>query len=96
MPQKHASSSLSSNGNASEAKRSFRFDNGVLFDIEAKRTHSIVLKLFSKQSEHVRYVENYFLCEANTFDSKKIIFEAKRTHSILRKFFSMPNEHLRQ
>jgi hypothetical protein len=46
-----------SNGNASETKANESFDNGVFFDIEAKRTPSIVSKLFSKRSEHIRYVE---------------------------------------
>ncbi len=36
-----------SNGNASETKANESFDNGVFFDIEAKRTLSIVSKLFS-------------------------------------------------
>jgi hypothetical protein len=44
----------SSNGNASETKANESFENGVLFDIEAKRTPSIVSKLFSKRSEHIR------------------------------------------
>jgi hypothetical protein len=44
----------SSNGNASETKANESFDNGVFFDIEAKRTPSIVSKLFSKRSEHIR------------------------------------------
>jgi hypothetical protein len=43
-----------SNGNASEAKANESFDNGVFFDTEAKRTHSIEQKLFSKGSEHIR------------------------------------------
>ncbi len=43
-----------SNGNASETKANESFDNGVFFDIEAKRTPSIVSKLFSKRSEHIR------------------------------------------
>ncbi len=43
-----------SNGNASETKANESFDNGILFDIEAKRTPSIVSKLFSKQSKHIR------------------------------------------
>ncbi len=43
-----------SNGNASEMKANESFDNGVFFDIEAKRTPLKVSKLFSKQSEHVR------------------------------------------
>ena len=80
------------------------------FDIKAKRTPSIVRKLFSKRSEHIRQNENYFRSEANTFDSKtavfkakanlsdskKIIFEAKRTHQIVRKSFSKQSEHIRQ
>jgi hypothetical protein len=45
---------LYSNGNASEAKAKESFDNGVFFDIEAKRTASTVSKLFSKRSEHIR------------------------------------------
>ncbi len=43
-----------SNGNASETKANESFDNGVFFDSEAKRTPSIVSKLFSKRSEHIR------------------------------------------
>ncbi len=97
-----------SNGNASETKANESFDNGVFFDIEAKRTPSIVSKLFSKRSEHIRKNENYFRSEANKFeskttvfkakanmsDSKKIIFEAKRTHYIERKLFSKRSEHI--
>ncbi len=78
------------------------FDNGVFFNIEAKQTPSIVSKLLSKRSEHIRWNKNYFRSKANTFDSKttvfkaksnmsgskKIIFEAKRTHYIERKLFS--------
>ncbi len=45
---------LFSNGSASETKANESFDNGVSFDIEAKRTPSIVSKLFSKRSEHIR------------------------------------------
>jgi hypothetical protein len=44
----------SSNGNASETKANESFDNGVFFDIEAKRTPSKVSKLFLKRSEHIR------------------------------------------
>ncbi len=44
----------SSNGNASETKANESIDNGVFFDIEAKQTPSIVRKLFSKRSEHIR------------------------------------------
>ncbi len=69
----------SSNGNASETKANESFDNGVSFDIEAKRTPSKVSKLFSKRSEHIRYNKNYFRSEAKTFDSKKTVFKAKRT-----------------
>jgi hypothetical protein len=43
-----------SNGNASKTKANESFDNGVFFDIEAKRTPSIVSKLFSKRSKHIR------------------------------------------
>ncbi len=43
-----------SNGNASETKANESFDNGVFFDIEVKRTPSIVSKLFSKRNEHIR------------------------------------------
>ncbi len=43
-----------SNGNASETKANKSFDNGVFFDIEAKRTPSIVSKLFLKQSKQIR------------------------------------------
>ncbi len=43
-----------SNGNASETKANESFDNGVFFYIEAKQTLSIVSKLFSKRSEHIR------------------------------------------
>ncbi len=43
-----------SNGNASETKANESFDNGVFFDIEAKRTPSLISKLFSKWSEHNR------------------------------------------
>jgi hypothetical protein len=43
-----------SNGNASETKANESFDNGVFFDVEAKRTLSKVSKLFSKRSEHIR------------------------------------------
>ncbi len=45
---------INSNGNASETKANESFDNGVFFDIEAKRTASTISKLFSKQSEHIR------------------------------------------
>jgi hypothetical protein len=60
-----------------EAKQSESFDNGIFFFIQVKQTHSIVRKLFSKQSIHFRQKENYFRSKVNTFNSKKIIFEAK-------------------
>ncbi len=63
-----------SNGNASEMKANESFDIGVFFDIEANRTPSIVSKLFSKRSEHIRQKKNYFRIEANTFDSKITVF----------------------
>ena len=99
-----------SNGNASETKANESFDNGVFFDIEAKRTPSIISKLFSKRSEHIRQNKNYFRSEANTFDSKKTIlkakrtpptkhklfFEAKRTQQIEKELFSKRSEHNRQ
>jgi hypothetical protein len=98
-----------SNDNASKTKVKERCDNGVFFDIEAKRTPSIVSKLFSKQSEHIRWNKNYFQSEANPFDSKttvfkakanmsnskKINFEAKQTHEIERKLFLKRSEHIR-
>ncbi len=62
-----------SNGNSSETKAN------ESFDIEAKWTPSIVSKLFSKRSEHIRKNKNYFPSEANTFDSKETILKAKRT-----------------
>ena len=52
-----------------EAKRSKSFDNDVFFDIEAKRTRSIVGKLISKQIKHVYIKEFKNQSEANTFDS---------------------------
>ena len=60
-------------------KRSEGFDNDVFFDIEAKRTHSVVGKFISKRSEHFYIKEFKNRSEANTFDSVKIYFEAKRT-----------------
>ena len=73
-----------------------------------------------KRSEHIRkkenvfkakrtglVVRNYFLSEANTsdskkiiveanmFDSKKIIYEAKRTRSTVRKNFLKRSEQIR-
>jgi hypothetical protein len=37
----------------------------------------------------------FFDIEANTFESKQIIFEAKRTQYIERKLFSKRSEHVR-
>ncbi len=51
-------SCLGSNGNASEMKANESFDNGVFFDIEAKRTRSIVENFISKRSEHV-YIKEF-------------------------------------
>jgi hypothetical protein len=45
---------INSNSNASETKANESFDNGVFFDIEAKRTPSLESKLFLKRSEHIR------------------------------------------
>ncbi len=77
-------------------KRSEGCDNDVFFDIEAKRTPSIVGKFISKRSEHVYIKEFKNRSEANTFDSVKFIskrsehlyiqnlnFEAKRSKFIL-------------
>ncbi len=58
-------------------RNSETFDNGVIFDIEGKRTPSIVSKLFSKRSEHIRRNKNYFRSEANMFNSKTTVFKAK-------------------
>ncbi len=52
--KEHMSGIPISNGNASETKANESFDNGVFFYIEAKRTPSIVRKLFSKRSKHIR------------------------------------------
>ena len=62
-----------------EAKRSESFANYVFFDIEAKRTRSIVGKFILKRSEHVYIKQFKKRSEANTFDSLNIYFEAKRT-----------------
>ncbi len=61
------------------SKRSESFGNDVFFDIEAKRTRSIVRKFILKRSEHVYFKEFKNRSEANTFDSSKIYFEVKRT-----------------
>ncbi len=53
-----------SNGNGIEAKRSESFDNAFFFDIEAKRTCSIVRKLISKRSELVYIKEFNYRSEA--------------------------------
>jgi hypothetical protein len=44
----------SSNGNDIETNANVSFDNGIFFDIEAKRTRSVVRKLLSKRSERIR------------------------------------------
>ncbi len=41
------------NGNNIETKANESFDNGVFFNIDTKRTPSLVSKLFSKRSEHI-------------------------------------------
>ena len=51
-------------GYGSEAKRSEGFDNDVFFNIEAKRTRSIVRKFILKRSEHVYIKEFKYLSEA--------------------------------
>jgi hypothetical protein len=61
-------SKANAKGYRSEAKRSEISDNDVFFDIEAKRTRSIVGKFISKRSEHV-YIKN-------------LKIKAKRTRSI--------------
>ncbi len=55
------------------------FDNGVFFDIEAKRTRWTVGKFISKRSEHVYINEFKNRSEANTFGSSQIYFGAKQT-----------------
>ncbi len=67
-----------SNGNDIETKANKSFDNGVFFDMEAKRTPLIVSKLFSKRSGHIRQIKNYFRSEANPFGSEKTILKVKR------------------
>jgi hypothetical protein len=63
------------------------FDNDVFFDIEAKRTRSIVRKFISKRSEHVFIKE--FNIEAKR--SKLMLncesSEAKRTCSIVKSYW---------
>ncbi len=60
------------------SKRSESFDNDFFFDIEAKRTRSIVQKLISKRSEHVQQLEKLFQSEANMFILKNLNIEAKQ------------------
>ncbi len=60
-------------------KRSEGFDNDIFFDIEVKRTHSVVGKFISKRSEYFYIKEVKNRSEANTFNSVKIYFEAKQT-----------------
>ena len=85
------SSNDDSNGNASETKANESFDNGVFFNIEAKRTPSIVNKLFSKRSEHISLNKNYFRSEANKFDSKPTVFKAKTKMSDSKKIIFEAN-----
>jgi hypothetical protein len=65
----------------SKAKESF--DDGVFFYIKAKRTPSIVSKLFLSQVNTFDRTS-----EAKTLYRKKIIFEAKRTPPSVSKLFS--------
>jgi hypothetical protein len=57
-----------SNDNASETKANESFDIGVFFDIEAKRTPSIVGKFISKRSEHVYIKEFKYRSEVKQVD----------------------------
>ena len=91
-----------------QCKANILYRKKIIF--EAKRTHQIERKLFSKRSEHIREKENNFRSEANILDrkkvifeakantsvSKKIIFEAKGTHQIERKLVSTRSEHISQ
>jgi hypothetical protein len=49
---------------AKQSKAIESFDNDVFFDIEAKRTRSIVRKFISKQSEQVYIKEFKYRSEA--------------------------------
>jgi hypothetical protein len=53
-----------------KAKANESFDIGVFFDIEAKRTPSIVGKFISKQSEHVYIKEFKYRSEVKQVDIK--------------------------
>jgi hypothetical protein len=44
---------MPSNGKDIETKENESFNNGIFFDMEAKRTPSIASKLFLKRSEHI-------------------------------------------
>jgi hypothetical protein len=85
-----------SNGKGIEAKRTEGFGNDVFFDIDVKRTRSIVRKNFFKQSVHI-YITDLNI-EAKR--SKLILnwepSEAKRTCSAVKKFISKRCEHVRQ
>ncbi len=84
------------------------FYNDVFFDIEAKRTHSIVWKLISKRSEHVYIREFKYRSEANMFILKNLntkakqsklmlnceSSEAKRTYSIVEKIILKRSEYV--
>ncbi len=80
-PYKKYYNNSSSNGNDIETKAKENLNNGVFFDIEAKRTPLTEQKLFSP--------------EANTFNGKKIIFKAKWTHLTVCKLFLKQSEHIR-
>ncbi len=84
------------------------FYNDVFFDIEAKRTRSIVWKLISKRSEHVYIREFKYRSEANMFLLKNLNIkakrsklmlncessEAKRTYSLVEKIILKRSEHV--
>jgi hypothetical protein len=77
------------------SKRSESFDNDFFFDIEAKRTRSIVRKLISKRSEFVYILKNLIIqskrsqlilnCESS---------EATRTCSMVKIFIFKRSEHI--
>jgi hypothetical protein len=79
------------------SKRSESFDNNVFFDIEAKRTRSIEIKVISKRSKHVyitkrnikakrrKLILNCESSEANMLNGEKFI--AKRSEPFFIKEF---------
>ncbi len=92
-----------------KAKSNESFYNDVFFDIEVKRTPSIISKLFSKRSEHFwknkkifkakltrSIVRNYFKSEVNTSDNTQIIFRSEANTIYEKELFSKRSEHIRQ